>query len=145
MTPLSVLVVDDDAGIRAGLEIHFRRQGWEVRGASGAAEALAKFRQAPAPLVVTDMRLSESGQNDRGDDGLAVIAGVRALAPETAVILLTAFGSVPGAVAAMRAGACDYLMKPVAFPHLLAAAERLLSRPGSGAGRPAGPASGDAG
>ncbi|MGH9534514.1 MAG: sigma-54 dependent transcriptional regulator, partial [Terriglobales bacterium] len=66
-------------------------------------------------------------------------------APETAVILLTAFGSVPGAVAAMRAGACDYLMKPVAFPHLLAAAERLLSRPGSGAGRPAGPGSGDAG
>lgn len=120
-----VLIVDDDAGVRAGLEIHFRRQGWEVRTASRAEEALAKFRHDPAPLVVTDLRLAAEGE-EAGNSGMAVIAGVRALAPQTAVILLTAFGSVPSAVAAMRAGACDYLMKPVAFPHLLASAERLL-------------------
>lgn len=127
-----VLIVDDDAGVRAGLEIHFRRQGWEVRTASTAAEALAKFRQDPAPLVVTDMRLAGDGDAP-GETGLDVIAGVRAVAPQTAVILLTAFGSVPGAVQAMRAGACDYLMKPVAFPHLMATAERLLAAPAEAA------------
>ncbi|MGH9525464.1 MAG: sigma-54-dependent transcriptional regulator [Terriglobales bacterium] len=129
-----VLIVDDDAGVRAGLEIHFRRQGWEVRTASQAAEAVAKFRRDPAPLVVTDLRLSAE---DAADSGMAVIAGVRAIAPATAVILLTAFGSVPSAVEAMQAGACDYLMKPVAFPHLLAVAERLLAarRDSAGAAR----------
>ena len=127
-----VLIVDDDAGVRAGLEIHFRRQGWEVRTASTAGEALAKFRQDPAPLVVTDMRLGGDGEVP-GESGLDVISGVRAVAPHTAVILLTAFGSVPGAVQAMRAGACDYLMKPVAFPHLMATAERLLAAPGEAA------------
>ncbi len=127
-----VLIVDDDAGVRAGLEIHFRRQGWDVRTANTAAEALAKFRQDPAPLVVTDMRLGGDGDAP-GETGLDVITGVRAVAPQTAVILLTAFGSVPGAVQAMRAGACDYLMKPVAFPHLMATAERLLAAPAEAA------------
>lgn len=122
----SVLVVDDDAAIRAGLEIHFRRQGWRVETAAGVAEAAAKFRRAPRPLVVTDMRMPDG-------DGLDVTTAVRERAPETAVILMTAFGGVPEAVRAMRAGARDYLIKPVAFPQLLEAAEQALA----GGGEPA--------
>lgn len=114
-----VLIADDDAGVRAGLEVNFRRQGWEVAAASGVAEALAKFRQAPCPLVVTDMRMPDG-------DGMEVIRGVRARAPETAIVLLTAFGSVPDAVEAMRAGACDYLIKPASFAQLMATAERTM-------------------
>ncbi|HZT73453.1 MAG TPA: sigma-54 dependent transcriptional regulator [Terriglobales bacterium] len=115
-----VLIADDDAGVRAGLEVNFRRQGWSVATAAGVEEALTKFRQAPCPLVVTDMRMPDG-------DGMKVIAGVRQSAPNTAIVLLTAFANVPDAVQAMRAGACDYLMKPASFSQLLAAAERVMA------------------
>jgi DNA-binding NtrC family response regulator len=114
-----VLVVDDEAAMRAALEANFRRQGWKVTTASGASEALVRFRSAPCPLVITDMRMPDG-------DGLHVMQGVRALAPETAVIFLTAFANVPEAVHAMRAGACDYLVKPISFEQLKEAATRVL-------------------
>jgi DNA-binding NtrC family response regulator len=63
-----------------------------------------------------------------GTDGFSVMRQARALAPHTAVILLTAFGSVPDAVTAMKDGACDYLVKPVSFPQLEQAAERILAQ-----------------
>jgi DNA-binding NtrC family response regulator len=119
-----VLVVDDEAGMRAALEANFLRQGWKVTTASGTSEALERFRMAPCPLVVTDMRMPDG-------DGLRVMQGVRALAPKTAVIFLTAFANVPEAVNMMREGACDYLLKPVSFEQLKAAAARVLGALGS--------------
>jgi DNA-binding NtrC family response regulator len=62
------------------------------------------------------------------EDGLFVMRQARALAPHTAVILLTAFASVPDAVEAMKDGACDYLVKPVCFEQLEQAAERILAQ-----------------
>jgi DNA-binding NtrC family response regulator len=97
-----VLVVDDEAGMRAALEAHFLRREWRVDTAANAGEALEKFARGLHPLVVTDIRLP-------GADGFTVMREARALAPHTAVILLTAFGSVPDAVSAMKGGACDYL------------------------------------
>src|SRR5579862_6289870 len=114
-----VLVVDDEMAMRAALEANFRRQGWKVTTASGTSEALARFRQAPCPLVVTDMRMPDG-------DGLSVMQGVRAIAPETAVIFLTAFANVPEAVNAMREGACDFLIKPVSFDQLKESAARVM-------------------
>ncbi len=114
-----VLVVDDELGMRLALEASFRRDGWRVRSASGKNEALAVFRSTPCPLVVTDMRMGDG-------TGLEVIRGVRALRPETAIIVLTAFGSVSDAVTAMKCGAVDYLIKPVAFDQLIAAAGRAV-------------------
>jgi DNA-binding NtrC family response regulator len=114
-----VLVVDDEAAMRAALEANFRRQGWKVITAGGTSEALERFRQAPCPLVVTDMRMPDG-------DGLRVMQGVRELAPNTAVIFLTAFANVPEAVHAMREGACDYLVKPIIFEQLKEAAARVL-------------------
>jgi DNA-binding NtrC family response regulator len=116
-----VLVVDDETSMRAALEANFRRGGWQVATAGGVAEALAKFRSAPCGLVVTDMRMGDG-------DGLDVLQGVRQMAPETAVILLTAYGSVPEAVLTMKEGACDYLMKPVSFAQLEEAALRILGK-----------------
>src|SRR5271170_7343712 len=116
-----VLVVDDEAAMCTALDASFRRSGWRVTTASGVEDALAKFRHAPCGLVVTDMRMGDG-------DGLAVLQGVRQLAPETAVIFLTAYGSVPEAVLAMKEGACDYLMKPVSFEQLEQTAQRILSR-----------------
>jgi len=120
MNENAVLVVDDEAGMRMALEASFRRDGWEVSTAGGASEALAKFRSRPFPLVVTDVRM-------RDGDGLQVMQGVREMAPATAVILLTAYGSVPDAVQAIKEGACDYLTKPIAFERLREAAERVLA------------------
>ncbi len=116
-----VLVVDDEAGMRAALEAHFLRRDWGVDTAANAGEALAKFRRRLHPLVVTDIRMP-------GADGFSVMREARALAPHTAVILLTAFGNVPDAVTAMKGGACDYLVKPVSFEQLEQAAERILAQ-----------------
>jgi DNA-binding NtrC family response regulator len=114
-----VLVVDDEAAMRTALEANFRRDGWGVTTASGAADAIAKFRGAPCPLVVTDMRMPDG-------DGLSVLQGVREIAPETAVVFLTAFGTIPEAVLTMKEGACDYLVKPISFENLKQAAHRVL-------------------
>jgi DNA-binding NtrC family response regulator len=120
MSSCAVLVVDDEAAMRTALEASFRRNGWNVTTASGAGEALAKFRTTPCPLVVTDVRMPDG-------DGLQVMQGVREMAPETAVIFLTAYGTVTEAVQAIKEGACDYLMKPVSFDRLRETAERVLS------------------
>lgn len=116
-----VLVVDDEAPMRAALEAYFVRDGWEVTTAYGANDAVAKFRQAPCSLVVTDMRMPDG-------DGLGVMRRLREAAPRVGVVFLTAFGSVPDAVRAMREGACDFLVKPVCFERLKEAAERVIAR-----------------
>jgi DNA-binding NtrC family response regulator len=115
-----VLVVDDDRSMRAALEARFLRLDWRVETASSAAEALGKFRRRKHALIVSDIRMP-------GGDGFSVLREARSLAPQTAVILLTAFASVSEAVSAMRDGACEYLVKPVSFEQLEQAASRVLS------------------
>jgi len=123
-----VLVVDDEPAMLTALEASFSHRGWKVETASGTHEALERFRSWPCPLVITDMRMPDG-------DGLKVMSGIRTLAPETAVIFLTAYGNVPEAVKAMKGGACDYLVKPISFEQLHEAAQRVLkmdSRRGGG-------------
>jgi DNA-binding NtrC family response regulator len=115
-----VLVVDDEAGMRTALVGSFAGHGWQVESASGVQDALTRFRLKRHSLVVTDIRMNDG-------DGLAVMRGVRALEPQTAVVLLTAYASVPDAVAAVREGACDYLVKPVVFEQLEETARRVLN------------------
>jgi DNA-binding NtrC family response regulator len=115
----SVLVVDDEAAMRLALQASFQREGWLVETACGVAEALHKFEQKRFPLVVTDVCMPDG-------DGFHVMRNVRASSPETAVIVLTAFGNVPDAVQAMRGGACDYLMKPISFEQLQSAVNRVM-------------------
>jgi ActR/RegA family two-component response regulator len=90
-----------------------------VDTATGVRQALSKFAGVHHPLVITDIRMGDG-------DGFEVMRRVRAVAPRTAVILFTAFASVPQAVAAMKDGACDYLVKPVSFEQLDLAAARVL-------------------
>jgi DNA-binding NtrC family response regulator len=116
-----VLVVDDDPSMRTALGTSFLRHGWRVETAAGTSEAMIKFNRRPHPLVVTDIRMPDS-------DGFALLRQVRAAEPGTAVILLTAFASVPEAVAAMKDGACDYLVKPVGFEQLQRTAQQILTR-----------------
>ncbi len=120
----SVLVVDDEPGIRMALRTNFQRDGWLVDVAGGPTEAMRKFATQHFPLVVTDVRMPDG-------DGLQLMRSVRASSPSTAVILLTAFGNVPEAVQAMRGGACDYLTKPVSFEELQSVVERVMRHAGT--------------
>lgn len=115
-----VLVVDDEAPMRAALAASFQQRGWPVECASGKNEALFCMRRKKRTLVVSDVRMPDG-------DGFEVLRAARQLSPATAVILLTAFGTVPAAVEAMKSGACEYLTKPVVFDQLLEAAGRVLS------------------
>ncbi|MGH9407609.1 MAG: sigma-54-dependent transcriptional regulator [Terriglobia bacterium] len=126
----NVLVVDDELAMRAALEANFRRQGWSVRTASGKTEALALFKREPCPLVITDMRMPDG-------DGIGVMHGVRALGPRTKVILLTAFATVQDAVAAMKEGASDYLIKPVTFEELRRVVQSTMKTDSESASQPA--------
>jgi len=120
-TASSVLVVDDEPGIRTALRANFLRHGWRVEIASGVREAVRNLEGKEFDLIVTDIRMPDG-------TGMEVMRAARQLSPGTAVILLTAFGSVPDAVNAMRDGALDYLTKPISFDQLQATAAQVMRR-----------------
>jgi len=120
-TGFSVMVVDDEPGIRTALRANFLRHGWRVETASSVRDAMLKLEGNEFDLVVTDIRMPDG-------TGLEVMRSARQWSPGTAVILLTAYGSVPDAVNAMRDGALDYLTKPVSFDQLQVAAAQVMRR-----------------
>jgi len=117
----SVLVVDDEPGMRTALEANFLLHGWRVKTAAGVRDAASAITNKTFDLVVSDIRM-------RDGDGFEVLCSVLRKSPATAVILLTAFASVPQAVESMRSGAFDYLTKPISFEQLQAAAARVMRR-----------------
>ena len=119
--PVSVLVIDDEPGMRTALQANFLRHGWQVDLAKGVEETTALIKRQSFDLIVSDVRM-------RDGSGFEVLRAVQNTCPETPVILLTAYGSVPDAVTSMRDGALDYLTKPVAFDRLQATAARIIQR-----------------
>lgn len=117
MTP-RVLVVDDDAGVRFTVRSVLEDAGMDVVEATDGADALARLDDQ-VHLVVTDFRMP-------GMDGRALLAAVQQRAHAPPVILITAHGDERLAVAAMKAGAYDYLAKPFDIDELLAVAERAV-------------------
>jgi len=115
----SVLVVDDEPGMRLALQANFQRQGWHVETACGTADALQKVSSDRFPLMITDVRMPDG-------NGLQLMRTVRNSHPSTAVIVLTAFGNVPEAVQAIQDGACDYLTKPISFDQLQTSVRRVM-------------------
>lgn len=116
-----LLIVDDELAMRQALGTSFERAGWKVQTASGVGEALATLQGTGIPVVLTDMRMLDG-------TGLDLVRRIRAVEARTSLIVLTAYGSVPDAVEAMRSGACEYLIKPVSFDRLAGAAERAWRR-----------------
>src|SRR5450755_3621963 len=100
-----VLVIDDDASLRFTLEAVLSDAGLNVEMADGGASGLAAFEARGADVVLTDLAMP-------GVDGMQVLAQIRAQDPSVPVLMLTAHGSERVAVAAMKAGAYDYLPKP---------------------------------
>ncbi|MDQ8021157.1 MAG: sigma-54 dependent transcriptional regulator [Moraxellaceae bacterium] len=117
---LNILVVDDDAGLRDAIELILSSAGHRVTLAASGPEALEKLASRAFNLVMTDLRMDPM-------DGLELLGQIRARQPQLPVLLMTAFGDVDKAVAAMRGGACDFLMKPFEPPVLLEAVRRYAS------------------
>jgi two-component system NtrC family response regulator len=107
-----ILVVDDEPAQRALVAGFLARHGFEVTQAADGGAALARFRQEPFELVLTDQKMPDLS-------GLQVLEAVRAITPETAVIVMTAYGTIETAVEAIKAGAADYLTKPLNLDELL--------------------------
>jgi NtrC-family two-component system response regulator AlgB len=115
----SVLVVDDERNIRSHLATYVRSLGHVAEVAASAEEALALLERQPFDLVLSDVRMT-------GVDGLALLGEVRKRAPESLVVLMTAYATVPQAVEAMRAGAYDYLVKPFSLEQIGMLLSRVL-------------------
>jgi len=104
-----ILIVDDDPSVTASLALLLKQHGHLTRTATSPAEALAALAAEPFSLVLQDMNFSRATD---GEEGLHLLERITALRPELPVILITAWGSIPLAVAGMRAGAADFITKP---------------------------------
>ena len=114
-----VLVVDDEEGARSGLEKLLRLEGYAVDAAADGLAALERAAEQPPDVVVTDLKMPRM-------DGMALMERLRTQWPGLPVIVVTAFGDVGSAVAAMRQGAEHYLVKPVDFDELQVAIDRAI-------------------
>jgi two-component system response regulator PilR (NtrC family) len=114
-----ILVADDEAGIRESLAEILRDAGYAVETAADGAAALEAIDAHDFAVVITDLRMP-------GADGLTVLRRLSEVAPQTVPLVMTAHGSIESAIEALRAGAADYLLKPLAFDDVLAKVARVL-------------------
>ena len=114
-----ILVVDDDESLRRVTEVQLQQGGYQALTAASGREALELLLRTPVELVVTDLKMP-------GMSGLELLKRIRADYPELVVIMVTAFGTIETAVEAMRAGAYDYVTKPVHIEELKLTIGRAL-------------------
>jgi len=101
----TILVADDDAVARDLLVEALRKEGYQVEAVADGAQAIERGRQKRFDVVLTDIRMGSV-------DGLEVLREFKQISPDTPIVLLTAFGSMEGAIEAIKQGAYDYLAKP---------------------------------
>lgn len=116
-----ILVVDDELNQLELVGGFLKKQGFDVAPAEGGQKALDLFRREPFDLILTDQKMPNLSGSD-------LLKAVRAINPETAVILMTAFGSIESAVAAIKEGATDYLTKPLQLDELLHRIKQVRER-----------------
>ena len=114
-----ILVVDDEPAARSALSEMLRDEGYEVQSAADGYKALGRIDNWIPDVVITDVNMPALG-------GIELMTKLRERYPDVAVIIMTGFGSVEGAVEAMQLGADDYLSKPIHFPQLLVIVQRVL-------------------
>ena len=101
----TLLLVDDDAPLLLRLAAAMEKRGFAVKTAESVAQGLAAAKSAPPAYAVVDLRLADGS-------GLDVIAALRQARPDMRIVMLTGYGNIATAVAAVKAGAVDYLPKP---------------------------------
>jgi two-component system, response regulator RegA len=129
----SLLVLDDDAPLRTRLGRALEQRGFEPILVGSVGEALAAVKAAPPAYAVLDMRLDDGS-------GLKVVEAVRDARPDAKVIMLTGYGNIATAVAAVKSGAIDYLSKPADADDV---ARALLARKDENPAPPENPMSAD--
>jgi FixJ family two-component response regulator len=116
-----VLVVDDEANARSALAELLPAEGYQVVTAADGFEALAKLKEVAPEVIFTDLKMPGMG-------GLDLLKNLRAQDSDASVIVMTGFAALDTAVPAMKAGAADYLTKPLALEELLLVLEREIAR-----------------
>ena len=119
--PATLLLVDDEPANLDSLERIFAREGYRTQRAETGAAALALLRDRPADVVLTDLMMP-------GMSGQELLRAVRAVAPDAEVVLMTAYGTVEAAVAAMKDGAYDFLTKPLKRHAVLKSVAQALEK-----------------
>ncbi len=114
---MRVLVIEDEDRLRRVVQLHLTAAGFEVETAGSAEDAMPRIERAD--VILTDLRLP-------GEDGLTLLGRIHSMRPGIPVVVMTAFGSVETAVAAMKAGAVDFVQKPFSLDHLQAVVEKAL-------------------
>lgn len=115
----SILIVDDEEIIRESISFILSKEGYRVVEAANGRIALDRIRDDSFDLVLTDLEMPEM-------KGIELLDNVVKFSPETLVVIITAYGSIDTAIAALRRGAVDYILKPVEFDELLVKVRRLL-------------------
>lgn len=129
----SLLILDDDAPLRNRLGRALESRGFDVALAGSVAEAQAAISARPPAYAVLDMRLDDGS-------GLKVVEAVHQKRPDAKVVMLTGYGAIATAVAAIKAGAVDYLSKPADADDVVKA---LLAHPDAAPAPPENPMSAD--
>ncbi len=117
----SILVVDDEEPIRDSVRRILLKEGFDVRVAESGKRGLEELRENPPSLLLADIHMAEM-------DGLEPLKSTKMIAPETQVIMMTAYGTVESAVQAMKDGADDFLEKPLSRAALLSAINKALEK-----------------
>jgi two-component system response regulator AtoC len=120
MTTKRILVVDNEAKMRRILELSIRAMGHEVEQAGDGQEALAKIESGSFDLVLTDLRMPRL-------DGIGLLTALREADNDIPVIVMTAYGTIETAVAAMKVGAADYVIRPFEMETIEMAVARALT------------------
>ena len=118
---LKVLVVDDEPAVVASLQKVLQREGWTVLTASDGRTALEMVREEGISVVVTDFQMPEMS-------GLDLLRSLKTIAPDTEVILITAYGTIEMAVDAMKQGAYDFVVKPFKRHDITRGVRRALEK-----------------
>lgn len=116
-----ILVVDDEPGIRDMLFLELDAQGYQVTTASNGAEAWDKIRQQNFDLVISDLKMPEM-------EGIGLLENIKKAYPRLEVIMATGYGTVKDAVAAIKGGAYDFILKPFHLDELNALIEKALEK-----------------
>lgn len=119
--PIDILIVDDEEDFVEMLSLRLSDEGHRVRGAHSGEQGLAALAEEAPDVVILDLRMP-------GMDGMTALREIRAHYPLVETLLLTGHGTIDTAVAGLKAGAFDYLLKPTPFEELLEKLEAARSR-----------------